>query len=92
VLINPCSVARPARALGEVAAESLEAQTGQRAALNPAQVALQTGLGAISFVEKVGAPVQAALKRAAQGALLGGVGAGATEMAETGELPLLRTP
>jgi len=75
-------------ALGEYAAETYEQLTGQREDLNPTQIATQTVLGAIPMGKVAGATIgQIAARRAVQGAGMGGVSAGATEMAETGELP-----
>jgi hypothetical protein len=55
--------------------------------LNFGQIATQAGLGFIPFGGKVKGLLQAGIKGAGHGAL----GAGATEFAETGELPSLET-
>jgi hypothetical protein len=76
--------------LGEYAAELYEQDTGQRRDINPTQVAIQGGLGAIPLGPVAGSTIGSiALKRAAQGAGMGGVSGGLTEAAETGELPSL---
>ena len=75
-------------ALGEYAAETYEQMTGQREDINPYQLATQTALGAIPMGRVAGSTIgQIAARRALQGAGMGGVSAGATEVAETGELP-----
>lgn len=76
--------------VGEYAAEYYEQLTGQRDEINPTQLAVQTGLGAIPMGKVAGATIgQIAARRALQGAGMGAVSSGATEMAETGELPSL---
>lgn len=83
--------------VGEYAAEQYETMRGQRQAINPTQVALQTGLGAIPLgrAPGAGATVEELLRyagtvaprRAAQGAAFGAGAATATHYVDTGELP-----
>lgn len=72
-------------ALGELLAEWYEGRK-----INPTQVAVQAGLGAIPIVGRAGAGsvVKTALYRGGQGALLGGAGSVATDLAE-GDTPSL---
>tara|TARA_R110000824_G_scaffold154066_2_gene325963 strand:+ start:965 stop:4102 length:3138 start_codon:yes stop_codon:yes gene_type:complete len=79
--------------LGEYAAQEYERATGQREDLNPTQIAVQTGLGLIP-ISKTGQALtlgQRMFRRGVHGTLLGTGAAGATEFAETGEIPSLRT-
>jgi hypothetical protein len=83
--------------LGEYAGELYERDTDQRQAINPTQIAVQAGLGAIPLGKVPGAGATAEQlvryaatvpqRRALQGAALGAAGAVATNLAETGELP-----
>jgi hypothetical protein len=74
--------------LGEIAAQDYERSHGLREDLNPTQVAVQTGLGAIPMGRAFGSTVPRIMaSRSAQGGLLGGGATVATELAETGELP-----
>lgn len=68
--------------LGETAAEAGEIAEGVRDTLNPKQIALQTGLGAIPVIGKAGQIGTTVLLRGAQGALLGGASSAMTELAE----------
>lgn len=73
--------------LGELAAQKYEGRDP-----NYFQAAVQAVLGAVPIAGRVGSTVlPAVVKRGAQGAALGGVGAGATEFAETGEMPSAST-
>jgi hypothetical protein len=74
--------------LGETSAEMYEQYTGQRSELNPWQIGTQTVLGAIPMGRVAGATIpQIAARRAIQGGGMGALSAGATEYAESGELP-----
>lgn len=78
--------------LGETAAQALEIQSGQREKINPTQIGVQTVLSGVPLPGATAARTGVNIaKRSAQGAVLGGVGTGATEMAETGQLPTVRT-
>jgi len=67
------------------------AQRHQGTPLNLTQIGVQGALGAIPIGKAAGTIGKIALRRARVGALQGGVGAGLTESAETGQLPSLGT-
>jgi hypothetical protein len=78
--------------VGEYGAEVHEQQLGMRDEINPVQLGVQTALGAIPLGRVAGSTIgQIAGRRALQGAGMGGVSAGLTESAETGELPSVST-
>lgn len=68
--------------LGELAAEAGEMAQGDRESLSAKQIAMQTVLGAVPVVGRVGSTARTVLSRGAQGAVLGGAGAAGTEIAE----------
>ena len=73
--------------LGELGAEYLETQAGDRDRINPWQVGTQTALGAIPIARAKGLTLaQTALRQAGKGAALGGGASAATAIAE-GEAP-----
>lgn len=86
--------------IGETAAQWYEKRTGQRQAMNPTQIATQTGLGMVPVGKVPGAGATAEqlttfaatlpLRRGVQGAAFGAGSTVATQLAETGELPSAR--
>jgi hypothetical protein len=77
--------------IGEGLAELYEKANRLRSEVNPAQIAVQAGLGAIP-VKGIGAGasiLKSAALHGAQGAGMGAVATTATELAETGNLPSL---
>lgn len=69
--------------LGETAAEGYEVWRGLRKEINPTQIAVQTGLGALPVIGKTAPTVgRAIVARGTQGAVMGGVSDAATELAE----------
>jgi hypothetical protein len=73
---------------GELGAEQIEVNQGIRKQINPGQVGLQTALGAIPIAGRASTLGRTMLSRGGQGALLGGVSAGASELVE-GRTPTL---
>lgn len=74
--------------LGETAAERYEQIRGLRPSLNPAQIAVQTALGAIPLGRAVGTTAaEIAAYRALQGGAMGGAATVASGLADNGQVP-----